>query len=81
MAFRHDLISGKAAFADLASRESHCRQRPPRGCARHPVLSSDCSRCGIETRPIWRVTLRLLSDEALQNHAVHLQCALLALLQ
>lgn len=24
MAFRHELISGKAAFADLASRESHC---------------------------------------------------------
>ena len=24
MAFRHDLVSGKAAFADLASRESHC---------------------------------------------------------
>ena len=24
MAFRHDLVSGKAVFADLASRESHC---------------------------------------------------------
>ena len=24
LAFRHDLISGKAAFADLASCESHC---------------------------------------------------------
>ena len=24
LAFRHDLVSGKAAFADLASRESHC---------------------------------------------------------
>ncbi|CAK0786932.1 Peptidyl-prolyl cis-trans isomerase NIMA-interacting protein 1 [Coccomyxa viridis] len=24
LAFRHDLLSGKAAFADLASRESHC---------------------------------------------------------
>lgn len=24
MAFRHNLVSGKAAFADLASRESHC---------------------------------------------------------
>ena len=24
LAFRHNLISGNAAFADLASRESHC---------------------------------------------------------
>lgn len=47
MAFRNDLITGKAAFADLASRESHCssarRGGAPCCCSSPMKLSAESS--------------------------------------
>ena len=49
MAFRNDLISGKAAFADLASRESHCSSARRGGapcCCSSPIRLSAGSSTG-----------------------------------
>ena len=47
MAFRHALISGKAAFADLASRESHCSSAR-RGGALCSSVSNSASHASAE---------------------------------
>lgn len=73
MAFRNDLISGKAAFADLASRESHCSSARRGGapcCCSSPIRLSAGSSIGS-----WPLLHEKSVELTLQHVMLGLYCA------
>ena len=70
LAFRHDLVSGKAAFADLASRESHCSSARRGGEA--------LLQCQDALEPRWELHGMLRIAATLQDHEQMLSSATVA---